>query len=84
VGDEARADSIVAEWLRGRSRGEALDPGAVIRDHPDQAEPLQTRFAAPREIFVACEEQGLSSARRSAPARRPSRGRTKTNRLPPS
>ena len=52
----AGVDSIVAEWLAQRERGEAPAASELIRSHPDVADELRLRLHALRvvdDLFAA-------------------------------
>ncbi len=44
--DEGRIDEILRAWREARDRGEAIDAGTVIAQHPDLADTLRARFEA--------------------------------------
>ena len=46
MGDTEHVDRIFAAWMERRSKGDALDPEDLLREHPDLAEVLRERLAS--------------------------------------
>ena len=62
---EQRTDSILADWLERRDRGDTIPPQTVIAAHPECASELRARFAALEFVDMALAR----GARASEPSR---------------